>query len=214
MSKATKATVAQRVEEVLRIRLDGAAYWDVLQYIAEKQQAGEAPWTIPEGGKPIAGRTVWWYIHKADQLLAETFRKEAGRKKLFRRHLARRENLYAKAVLQGDIRTALAVLQDAADLEGLYPPKKVAPTNPQGDAPYDGGLTDEERVAALAALYARVGAGGGGAPAAGQTDPGGSALGAPAGRDDGRRPYAGPVASGPADEPLPQGPAPLFEAER
>jgi hypothetical protein len=132
MAKASKAVVAQRVEEVLRIRLDGAAFWDVLQYIAEKQQAGEAPWTIPEGGKPIAGRTVWWYIHKADHLLAETFRKEAGRKNLFRRHLAQRRALFAKATLAGDHRAALAALRDEAELLGLYPPKGVAVAGKNG----------------------------------------------------------------------------------
>jgi hypothetical protein len=121
-AKATKATVARRVEEVLRIRLDGAQFWDVLQYVAEKEAAAEEPWAVPEGGKPIAPRTVWWYIGKADALLAETFRKEAGRKKLMRRHLAQRRGLYAKAVLQGDIKAALSVLRDEAALLGLYPP--------------------------------------------------------------------------------------------
>jgi hypothetical protein len=120
MSRATKATVARRIEEVLRIRLDGAEFWDVLQYIAEKQQAGEEPWKVPDRGKPIAERTVWWYIHKADQLLNETFRKEAGRKRLLRRHQAQRRNLYAKAVNQGDIRAALACLDSEAKLCGLF----------------------------------------------------------------------------------------------
>src|SRR5215469_12516846 len=81
-TKATAAVVARRVEEVLRIRLDGAEFWDVLQYIAEKQEAGEGVWALPDGEKPIAERTIWWYIQRADKLLAETFRKEAGRKKL------------------------------------------------------------------------------------------------------------------------------------
>jgi hypothetical protein len=113
--------MARRVEEVLRIRLDGAEFWDVLQYIAEKQEAGEGIWAVPEGGKPIAQRTVWWYIQRADQLLAETFRNEAGRKKMRRRHLAQRRNLYAKAVSQGDIRAALSCLDSEAKLLDLYP---------------------------------------------------------------------------------------------
>jgi hypothetical protein len=120
-TKATAAIVARRVEEVLRIRLDGAEFWDVLQYIAEKQEAGEGVWAVPDGEKPIAERTVWWYIQRADKLLAETFRKEAGRKKLLRRHLAQRRNLYAKALNQGDVRAALAVLDSEAKLLDLYP---------------------------------------------------------------------------------------------
>jgi frataxin-like iron-binding protein CyaY len=157
-ARPTKAIVAQRIEEVLRIRLDGAEFWDVLQYIAEKQQESESIWAAPDGGKPFASRTIWWYIHKADQLLAETFRNEAGRKKLRRRHLAQRRNLYAKAVSQGDIRAALAVLDSEAKIIGLFAPVKVAPTDPQGDRPY-GPLTDADRAAALARLYAAVGPG-------------------------------------------------------
>ncbi|SRR5579883_1569430 len=120
MGKATKVIVARRIEEVLRIRLDGAEFWDVLQYIAEKQQAGEEPWKLPDGGKPIAERTIWWYIGRADQLLKDAFRKEAGRKRLLRRHLAQRRNLFAKAVGQGDIRAALACLDSEAKLTGLF----------------------------------------------------------------------------------------------
>ena len=43
-------------------------------------------------------------------------------------------DLYARAVTTGEIRTALACLQDEADLLGLYPPKKVAPTDPTGNS--------------------------------------------------------------------------------
>jgi hypothetical protein len=46
------------------------------------------------------------------------------RDQLIRRHLAQRRNLYAKAVLAGDLRTALACVQDEAKLEGLYPSER------------------------------------------------------------------------------------------
>jgi hypothetical protein len=130
--KATKAIVRQRTEEILGLRLDGASGLDVLQYVAEKQQEGAPPWTVPEGARPIAERTVWWYIHKADQLLAEHFRNERGRQRRLRLHLARRENLYAKSVLAGDYRAALSCLQDLADLQGLYPPKRAELTGKAG----------------------------------------------------------------------------------
>jgi hypothetical protein len=117
--KPTKAVVAQRVEQVLRIRLDGAEYIDILQYIAEQQKESGSVWATPDGEKPFSERTVWWYIGKADQLLAETFRNERGRKKQIRRHIAKRRNLFAKAVSQGDIRAALACLDSEAKLAGL-----------------------------------------------------------------------------------------------
>jgi hypothetical protein len=119
-AKTTKAIVARRVEEILRIRLDGAEFWDILQYVAEQQKEEGSIWAAPDGGKPFAARTVWWYIQKADRLIAETFRNERGRKRLIRRHLAQRRNLYAKAVSQGDIRAALACLDSEAKLAGLF----------------------------------------------------------------------------------------------
>ena len=36
-AKATNAEIALRVEEVLRIRLDGAQFHDIVQYAAEKE---------------------------------------------------------------------------------------------------------------------------------------------------------------------------------
>src|SRR5437868_5416339 len=110
--KATKTEVRQRVDEILRIRLDGAEFWDVLQYITEKQAAFAAPWAIPEGGKPLSERTVWWYIQQADRRVAESCKE--GRKRALRRHLAQRRSLYARAVNTGDLSTALRVLTDEA----------------------------------------------------------------------------------------------------
>src|SRR4051812_22535416 len=108
--KATTPTVRQRVEDVLHIRLDGAEGWDVRQYVAEKEKVGETPWAIPAGGKPLSERQIRRYVEQADRLIQDTCR--TSRKKLLRRHLAQRRNLYARAVSAGDIRTALAVLAD------------------------------------------------------------------------------------------------------
>ncbi len=44
-TKATKAVVAQRVEEVLRIRLDGAQFWDVREYAREKEHEAGSVWS-------------------------------------------------------------------------------------------------------------------------------------------------------------------------
>jgi hypothetical protein len=117
--KATKATVRARVDDVLRIRLDGAEFWDIRQYVAEKERAGEQPWAIPEGGKPIGQRQLWRYVGRADRLMAVS--SETCRQKRLRVHLARRKSLYARAVAAGDVRAALAVLQDLAKMQGLYP---------------------------------------------------------------------------------------------
>lgn len=102
---ATKAEVELRIEEVLRIRLDGAQYHDVVQYASEK-------------GWNISPRQVGNYIHRADDLLVE--RLEKKRKRIIATHLSRREALFARAVNAGDFRTGLAVLSDLAKLQNLY----------------------------------------------------------------------------------------------
>jgi hypothetical protein len=163
----------RRQQEVLRIRLDGAEFWDVREYAREKGKEQGSAWELSPDSKPLSDGQLWRYIGRADRMITESCR--ATRKKLLRRHLAQRRNLYAKAVSQGDVRAALAVLTDEAKLIGLYAPVKVAPTNPAGDEQY--GLSDEERAAALAALYASLGTGGGGETADGQAGEGGSLLG-------------------------------------
>jgi hypothetical protein len=117
--KATKAQVEARVTELLRLRLDGAEFWDIREYVREKEQQDGSPWRLPAGQKPLSDSQLWRYLARVDQRIAESCR--ASRKKLRRRHLAQRRNLYAKALAQGDIRAALAVLADTAKLEGLYP---------------------------------------------------------------------------------------------
>jgi hypothetical protein len=181
--KATQATIRQRVEELLAIRLDGAQFWDLWQYAAEKQAAGEAPWAIPAGGKPISQRTLWRYIAQTDRLIAQSCRE--GRKKLLRRHLAQRRNLYAKCVSAGDYRAALAAADSEVKLLGLY---------------------DDELTRELAALRREVeglkGArhgDGSGAAGVGGPPPGG---GGPQG--DGANAAAGPPEGGPRG-PLPGG---------
>lgn len=108
--KADNAEIAQRVEEVLRIRLDGAQLHDILHYAAEKA------WGVEE-------RQLRTYMQRADELLVE--RLESDRRKLIARHIAQREALFARAVNAADYRTALAILTDEAKLRGLYPDETV-----------------------------------------------------------------------------------------
>jgi hypothetical protein len=107
--KAQATIVAQRIEEVLRIRLDGAEFHDVVQYSSEQK------WNVGE-------RQLWKYISRADELIVE--RQVKGRKKLLARHFTQRRSLYARALNAADYRTCLAVLSDEAKLRGLYPDTK------------------------------------------------------------------------------------------
>jgi hypothetical protein len=207
--KATKAQIQTRVEEVLRIRLDGAEFWDVREYAREKEREAGSSWELPPGGKPLSDGQLWRYITRADQLIAESCR--ASRKKLLRRHLAQRRNLFAKAVSSGDIRTALAVLRDEAELQGIYPPKKIAPTTPDGGKQY-GPLDDATRVAAITALLACYGAGNPGSALDGEGDAGRPPVGGPEPDPDAGGDASRPVAAPGTAEPGAADPAPLFPA--
>src|SRR4051794_41464808 len=109
--KSTKAVVAQRVHEVFKLRIGGAEFADIREYAAAPGRA----WGVSDS-------QLWRYIRAADALCKEHFDARAGH--LLARHLLQRRQLYAHAMSAGDFRTALAVLRDEADLEGLYPPEK------------------------------------------------------------------------------------------
>jgi hypothetical protein len=146
MAKATKAEIAQRVEEVLSIRLAGAGFPEILQYATEKQ------WDVRE-------RQLWEYIHRSDELLAQAMEKDRGKRLAL--HLAQRRLLLNKALEVGDIRAALAVLRDSAQLEDLYPAARVKMESKDLDAAI------EEHMARLAAAGQAAVAG---APAAAPGD--------------------------------------------
>lgn len=105
-TKATKAEMASRIEQVLRIRLDGAEFWDVCQYSDEQ-------------GWGISHSSIWGYMRKADELIAESMRR--NRDEAVAEHLAKRRMLYARSVQAGELSTALSCLKDEAQLMDLYP---------------------------------------------------------------------------------------------
>lgn len=117
--RSTKATVSQRVGEVLRLRLNGAEFYDLRQY------ASEQGWDVSE-------RQLWRYVAQSDRLLAESI--ETNREKLLNRQIAMRQALFARAMAVSDYATARAVLKDLCDLLGLYPARKYEP--PAGGIPY------------------------------------------------------------------------------
>ncbi len=108
-AKADKETIRLRVDAVMRIMLDGARFNDIVQY------GSDQGWNVGE-------RQIRKYVAKAHTLIERDT--EKGRRKRFWLHVAKRENLYARAVSCGDYRTALAVLHDLALLQGLYPDPK------------------------------------------------------------------------------------------
>ncbi len=120
---ANKATYELRVQSIVQVILDGAETWDIFQFVAEQQEAGEKPWKMGRAQKPIGERQIRNYIADANKRIIESSVKADA--DALRHHLSKRRNLYARAVNAGDINTALAVLRDTAALQDLYPAKKV-----------------------------------------------------------------------------------------
>jgi hypothetical protein len=153
MARADKAQVARRIDDVLRIRLDGAEFWDVREFVREKEKEAGSAWFLAEGEGPLSDGQIRRYQQRADRLMLASH--ERSRKKLFRRHLAQRRNLYARAATTGDLRVALACLESEAKLAGLALPDKVALTDPTGKkeyAPLTGAQLDDAIRAELARL--------------------------------------------------------------
>jgi hypothetical protein len=111
MAKSNKVTALLRLEEVLKILLAGGEYEDIRQYGAAKG------WNVSE-------RQIRRYIQQAYERLADATNQNL--KSLMGRHLMQRRGLYARAIKGNDIRTALMVLKDEAELQGLYPALKIA----------------------------------------------------------------------------------------
>lgn len=202
MPKPSPAIVKQRTEELARIILDGAEPpWDTCAYVREKEAEPGSAWEVLVDGKPLSESQIRRYVAKANDLIGESCR--ARRKQLLRRHLARRRNLYAKAVSQGDIRAALACLDSEAKLLGLFDDEVTrlidqlqkdietlkASHDPSNTPPPTG--TDDSRCTH--------------APDEGAAATGGATPPRPGPHDDRSGHGAGPVADGSPDEPLEPG---------
>jgi hypothetical protein len=180
--RANSLTLRQRVEEVLQMRLAGLEFMDIRQH-AEKEG-----WNVSE-------RQLWRYIAAGDKLLEESLEKD--RLKVFNRAIAQRRALLARSMSVSDYSTAARILKDEAELLNLYPPKRTEMSGPNG-GPISTAtveLTEDERAAAITALFARVGQGDP-RPSADQSSDGpGSALGRARSSDEGGSDDAGPLAT-------------------
>lgn len=91
--------------------------WRYAQFEDIRAYAGE---NDPETGRPwmVSDSQLRKYIVASNKLLARDLEKDRG--DVLNLQLATRRRLFAQALLTGDLRTALAVLKDEAELHGLY----------------------------------------------------------------------------------------------
>jgi hypothetical protein len=147
-SKADRVRVEQRINELVKIRLQGAAFWDVREYVSEKETEDGSPWKVPEGGKPLSERQIRNYVRRADEIICRSGREK--RSKAIYRHMAQRRDLYGRAVVAGDIRTALACADSEAKLRKLFPADRLKVTHDLSN------LSDEALAAKREALRAKI----------------------------------------------------------
>ncbi len=119
MARADKALVARRVNDLLRIRLDGAERWDVCDYVRQKEAEEGSAWHVGKDGTPLSDSQIWRYLQRADQEIERSF--ERSRKRLIRRHVAQLRHLYARAATNGELSVARAILRDLAEIQRLMP---------------------------------------------------------------------------------------------
>jgi hypothetical protein len=91
--------------------LDGAEFAEIRQF------ASDSGWNVTD-------RQLWRYQRAAYRKVVKIT--ERDRVGLLGRHLMQRRSLYARALKANDLRTALQVLRDEAELQGLYPKKDQA----------------------------------------------------------------------------------------
>jgi len=117
--KATRAQIQLRVGDLIQFRLDGAQFWHICEYVRVMERDVDTVWFRGHDAKPLSDATLCRYIAKADAQI--TTMSLSCREKLVRQHLAERRNIYAKAIANGDRRTALAAKDSEAKLLGLFP---------------------------------------------------------------------------------------------
>ena len=132
--KADKATAALRVEDLLRVRLAGAALWEMCAYVrAEEKNPASVPWFVTDDRPAVSESQIRRYVQRTDVLIAAAL--ERDRRKLLNLHLAQRRSLLARCLAQNDLSNARGILKDEAELLGLYPEKKTTVQGKVGGAP-------------------------------------------------------------------------------
>ena len=118
MGRNSEAVIAQRVEDIFGLVVDGQPLRVIRQYVSES-----CNWKADD-------RTLLRYKKRATKLIKE--RAEATCETVRETAVERLERLYARAIQRGDIRTALAVQQEIARLHGLNAPTKTELTGAGG----------------------------------------------------------------------------------
>ena len=118
MPKATNAQTAQRIDELASLILDGASRRDIVAYVREQEKEIGSAWAVSEGEKGLCDSMIRRLTARATDAIVSSL--ERSRRRNIAVGVARRERLYATAVNQNDVKTALACLREVSLLRGEY----------------------------------------------------------------------------------------------
>ncbi len=96
---ASKSTIRHRVQEVLRLTLAGAEFPEIRQHATQQ-------------GWEVSDRQIRRYMEAAYRHFSKMTIRDV--EQLLGRHIMQRRSLFARALKNNDLRTALAILQDEA----------------------------------------------------------------------------------------------------
>jgi len=137
--RADKLTYETRVTAVLALMARGWGAPRIVESVRKSWDLGQAQ--------------AYNYIRTAKRRIAKIT--EHKREHLLGEILSRHDDLRDKGYAGSDHRLVLELDKEDAKLLGLYPPTKIAPTDPTGQHEY-AALSDDERAKRVAALLKRA----------------------------------------------------------
>lgn len=108
--KPTGTELDKRVNQVLKLLINGLSYQEIFQFVSEKTD-----WDVTE-------RTIANYIARANAIFRD--KSVIDREAQIGKAIARLENLYARNMQITDFKAALAAQKELNNLLGLYAPAK------------------------------------------------------------------------------------------
>jgi hypothetical protein len=115
---ATANKKTARIEDAITIRLAGGGLEELRQTASVSRASNAGAWS--DG--PLTDRQLRRYLEWANLLIADIQRDRLWQQ--VARSLARREDLYRRAIVAGDLLLALEIDRDALKLLGLYPDQR------------------------------------------------------------------------------------------
>jgi hypothetical protein len=122
-----KEIMEARYTEIAELLINGGFQnLDIVGHVRALENDPNSVWYVPEGEQPLAYWSLRRYVQKTEKRLARDISRD--REKLVVRHLGQRQNLYKKALKNGDLKIAAEMLDAEERLLarlGIFPSESV-----------------------------------------------------------------------------------------